>query len=171
MNGTIDVKSKLNKGTQFTVHLRFNKTAFSGPKKEPGDVTPLKNTIKYKVLLAEDNIINQKITLINLEQLGHDVDLAVNGKEAWKKYQEKEYDIILMDIQMPEMDGIEVTHLIRKYEADYPSKQRTRIIALTANILGQDADYCLSEGMDEYISKPFRIEDILKKLEPNQASE
>jgi len=66
---------------------------------------------------------------------------------------------------MPEMGGIEVTHLIRKYEADHPDKKRTCIIALTANILGQDADYCLSEGMDEYIPKPFRIEDILEKLD------
>jgi PAS domain S-box-containing protein len=171
MNGTIDVQSKLNKGTQFTVHLLFNKTSYTGTKKEKKETDLLKSTEKYKVLLAEDNIINQKITMINLEQLGHDVDLAVNGNEAWKKYQEQEYEIILMDIQMPEMDGIEVTHLIRKYEADHPAKRRTRIIALTANILGQDADYCLSEGMDAYIPKPFRIEDILKKLEPAKPSE
>jgi CheY-like chemotaxis protein len=71
---------------------------------------------------------------------------------------------------MPEMDGIEVTHLIRKYEADNPDRKRTRIIALTANILGQDADYCLSEGMDEYIPKPFKIEDILEKLETAEDS-
>ena len=71
---------------------------------------------------------------------------------------------------MPEMDGIEVTHLIRKYEAEHPDKKRTRIVALTANILGQDADYCLSEGMDAYIPKPFRIEDILEKLEQEETS-
>ena len=106
--------------------------------------------------------------MINLQQLGHDVELAENGTQAWKMYREKDYDIILMDIQMPEMDGIEVTHLIRKYEADNPDRRKTRIIALTANILGQDADYCLSEGMDAYIPKPFRIEDILEKLEPEQ---
>jgi two-component system sensor histidine kinase/response regulator len=76
-----------------------------------------------------------------------------------------------MDIQMPEMDGIEVTHLIRKYEADNPDRKKARIIALTANILGQDADYCLSEGMDAYIPKPFRIEDILEKLEPENSQD
>ncbi|RLD31117.1 MAG: hypothetical protein DRI83_12940, partial [Bacteroidetes bacterium] len=170
MKGKIDVSSELGKGTTFSVSIRFGKTDYTGPEEKEQDLLPLANTKQYQVLLAEDNVINQKITIINLVQLGHKVDLAVNGKEAWKKYQENDYEIILMDIQMPEMDGIEVTHLIRKYEAENPDKKRTRIIALTANILGQDADYCLSEGMDAYIPKPFRIEDILEKLEPEETS-
>lgn len=170
MKGKIEVSSELGKGTTFSVSMRFGKTDYTGPEDKEQDLLPLANTKQYHVLLAEDNVINQKITIINLVQLGHKVDLAVNGKEAWKKYQEKDYEIILMDIQMPEMDGIEVTHLIRKYEAENPDKKRTRIIALTANILGQDADYCLSEGMDAYIPKPFRIEDILEKLEPEETS-
>jgi CheY-like chemotaxis protein len=70
-----------------------------------------------------------------------------------------------MDIQMPVMDGIEVTHLIRDYEKKNPERKRTRIVALTANILGQDAEYCLSEGMDDYIGKPFKVEDIIRKME------
>ncbi|RLD82804.1 MAG: hypothetical protein DRJ15_00420 [Bacteroidetes bacterium] len=170
MKGKIDVSSEFGKGTTFSVSIRFGKTDYTGPEEKEQDLLPLANTKQYQVLLAEDNVINQKITIINLVQLGHKVDLAVNGKEAWKKYQENDYEIILMDIQMPEMDGIEVTHLIRKYEAENPDKKRTRIIALTANILGQDADYCLSEGMDAYIPKPFRIEDILEKLEPEETS-
>jgi len=165
MKGTIDVSSELGKGTQFIIGIRFNKTEYSGQEEDKQEAVTIASKRKFKVLLAEDNVINQKITMINLGHLGHEVDLAVNGKEAWKKYSEQDYDIILMDIQMPEMDGIEVTHLIRKYEADHPDKKRTCIIALTANILGQDADYCLSEGMDEYIPKPFRIEDILEKLD------
>jgi len=164
MNGKIDVRSDLGKGTSFIVNIPFGKTDYVETKNEEVDVLPENNGKKYRVLLAEDNVINQKITIINLEHLGHDIDLAVNGIEAWEMYRQKDYDIILMDIQMPEMDGIEVTHLIRKYEADHPDKPRTWIIALTANILNKDADYCLSEGMDAYIPKPFRIEDIIEKL-------
>jgi PAS domain S-box-containing protein len=166
MGGSIDVKSELNKGTQFEIRIDFKKAASPGPEAKGMKKHIGKNNNKYRIMLAEDNIINQKITIINLRELGHDVDLAVNGTEAWEKYQEKDYDIILMDIQMPEMDGLEVTRLIREHEAQHPGRGKTRIVALTANILGQDAEYCLSEGMDAYVSKPFRIEDILEKLEP-----
>jgi len=165
LNGKINVTSEVGKGTSFIVNLSFGKTDFIETNSEVRNITPVSSDKVFKVLLAEDNVINQKITMINLQQLGHEIDLAVNGIEAWEMYLKKDYDVILMDIQMPEMDGIEVTHMIRKYEADHPDRPRTRIVALTANILGQDAEYCLSEGMDAYIPKPFSIEDILEKLE------
>jgi CheY-like chemotaxis protein len=165
LNGKINVTSEVGKGTSFIVNLSFGKTDFIETDSEVRNITPVSGDKVFKVLLAEDNVINQKITIINLQQLGHEIDLAVNGIEAWEMYLKNDYDVILMDIQMPEMDGIEVTHMIRKYEADHPDKPRTRIVALTANILGQDAEYCLSEGMDAYIPKPFSIEDILEKLE------
>jgi len=165
LNGKINVTSEVGKGTSFIVNLSFGKTDFIETNSEVRNITPVSSDKVFKVLLAEDNVINQKITIINLQQLGHEIDLAVNGIEAWEMYLKKDYDVILMDIQMPEMDGIEVTHMIRKYEADHPDRPRTRIVALTANILGQDAEYCLSEGMDAYIPKPFSIEDILEKLE------
>ena len=171
MDGSIEVTSKLTEGTQFLIQISFHKTDFVEEADSGVKAVSFKNLKKHSILLAEDNEINQKITIINLQQLGHDIDLAENGIEAWEKYKKKEYDIILMDIQMPEMDGIEVTHLIRDYEAENPSRQRTRIIALTANILGQDAEYCLSEGMDAYIAKPFRIEDILEKIHPNEQAD
>ncbi|RLD38262.1 MAG: hypothetical protein DRI83_02745, partial [Bacteroidetes bacterium] len=171
MDGSIEVTSKLTEGTQFLIQISFHKTDFVEEEDSGVKAVSFKNLKKHTILLAEDNVINQKITIINLQQLGHDIDLAENGIEAWEKYKKKEYDIILMDIQMPEMDGIEVTHLIRDYEAENPSRQRTRIIALTANILGQDAEYCLSEGMDAYIAKPFRFEDILEKIHPNEPAE
>ena len=171
MDGSIEVTSKLTEGTQFLIQISFHKTDFVEEEDSGVKAVSFKNLKKHSILLAEDNEINQKITIINLQQLGHDIDLAENGIEAWEKYKKKEYDIILMDIQMPEMDGIEVTHLIRDYEAENPSRQRTRIIALTANILGQDAEYCLSEGMDAYIAKPFRIEDILEKIHPNEQAD
>ena len=123
------------------------------------------------LLLADDSTLNQMVAREMLESIGLTVDVASNGFEAWSSCAEQVYALILMDIQMPEMDGIEVTHLIRDYEAENPSRQRTRIIALTANILGQDAEYCLSEGMDAYIAKPFRIEDILEKIHPNEQAD
>jgi PAS domain S-box-containing protein len=163
MQGTIEVDSELDIGTTFTLSIPFNKSDadLSVDKNEEEPIS----SKKYNILLAEDNIVNQKITMINLQNLGHKVVLAVDGKDAWKKYLENEYDIILMDVQMPVMDGIEVTHLIRDHEKKNPEKQRTRIIALTANILGQDAEYCLAEGMDDFIGKPFKVEEVVKKIE------
>ncbi|MEN8223752.1 MAG: tetratricopeptide repeat protein [Bacteroidota bacterium] len=165
MKGTIEVSSKLNEGTQFIINLPLQKTEET-PVEDPG-ISKLKlNSLKkYKILLAEDNIINRKVTVINLENLGYHVDIAKDGNQTWDKYRQKGYDIILMDIHMPGLDGIEVTRMIRKHEKSHPGKSRTRIIALTANILSQDADYCLSEGMDAYISKPFKVEDIIASLD------
>ncbi len=165
MKGSVEVQSELNKGTQFTLIIPFRKAKDISSGHDDKPAPKLLSRHKYKILLAEDNVMNQKITMINLKNLGHHVDLAENGIEAWEKYQENDYDVILMDIQMPEMDGIEVTHLIRKHERENKSVKKIRIVALTANILGQDAEYCLSEGMDAYIAKPFRIEDLIEKLE------
>ncbi len=164
MKGTIEASSELNKGTQFKISIPFAKTD-EVPEVKKVFKPNRKATRKYNILLAEDNVVNQKITMINLENLGHEVDLAVNGIEAWNCYNKKNYDVILMDIQMPEVDGIEVTRMIREFEKSNPERKRTRIVALTANILGQDAEYCLSEGMDAYIAKPFKIEEIIEKIE------
>ncbi|NQT78391.1 MAG: response regulator [Bacteroidetes bacterium] len=165
MKGSVEVQSELKKGTQFALIIPFRKAIDTPSSPDDKPVPKLLSRHKYKILLAEDNVMNQKITMINLKNLGHHVDLAENGLEAWEKYQENDYDIILMDIQMPEMDGIEVTHLIRKHEKENKSVKKIRIVALTANILGQDAEYCIAEGMDAYIAKPFRVEDIIEKLE------
>ena len=171
MKGTIELRSKLKEGTQFIINLPLEKTEQRIEDNDKAAKVEFKTLIKYTILLAEDNLINQRITTINLQNLGHQVDIAEDGKEAWEKYQQKEYDIILMDIQMPEMDGVEVTHLIRKYEKENPDKGRTRIVAITANILGKDIEYCLAEGMDAYITKPFKIEDIIENLDPDPPGE
>lgn len=166
MKGKVDVSSRENTGTTFTVTIPFAVSSAPEVKADAPLAQVHQNLQKYRVLLAEDNLINQKIILINLENLGHEVDIANDGIEAWKMYLENEYDLILMDIQMPEMDGIAVTKLIRKHEAERDTHERIRIIALTANILGKDAAYCLSEGMDAYVAKPFKIEEILAVLKP-----
>lgn len=115
------------------------------------------------VLVADDYVINQELTKEMLEMMECDVDIAEDGKEASKMVEDKTYDIIFMDVQMPIVDGFEATKIIRNAEAD---GNRTPIIAITANALSGDKEKCLEAGMDDYISKPIKGEDlefILKK--------
>lgn len=116
-----------------------------------------------RVLVADDYFINQEVTQNILELMSIEVDLAENGREAVKKHQERNYDLILMDIQMPDVDGFEATRTIRSFEN---GKKHTPIIALTANAISGDKERCVAAGMDDYISKPIetdKLEDLLKK--------
>ncbi|MDY6799667.1 MAG: response regulator [Bacteroidota bacterium] len=115
------------------------------------------------VLLVEDNLINQKIVLLSLKKTVKNVDVANNGKEALDKFGSIKYDVILMDIQMPIMNGIVTTKKIRNIEKS--SNTHTPIIAITANALLGDKEECLAAGMDDYISKPFQIDTLIKKIE------
>lgn len=112
-----------------------------------------------KILLAEDNTINQKVAVYNLEAWGHQVEVADNGDIAFQKYQEKEYDMILMDIQMSVLDGLKATKKIRKYEKAKHLKP-IHIVAMTANALKGDDQICFDAGMNDYISKPFKRQDF-----------
>ena len=113
------------------------------------------------ILLAEDNIVNQKVAMRTLERLGYGVDLAQNGKEALDAALNKPYDLILMDVHMPEMDGIDAT---KEIHARLPQNERPKIVALTAGILQQDRDSCLQAGMDLFLSKPFKVDDLVNVL-------
>ena len=115
------------------------------------------------VLLVEDNLINQKIVLLSLKKAVKSVDVANNGKEALDKFGSVKYDVILMDIQMPIMNGIVTTKKIRSIEKS--TNSHTPIIAITANALLGDKEECLAAGMDDYISKPFQIETLISKME------
>jgi len=115
------------------------------------------------VLLVEDNLINQKIVLLSLKKAVKSVEVANNGKEALDKFGSAKYDIILMDIQMPIMNGIVTTKKIRNIEKS--TNSHTPIIAITANALLGDKEECLAAGMDDYISKPFQIETLITKME------
>ena len=125
-----------------------------------------------RILLAEDNLVNQKIALRLLEKAGLSADLAKNGKEAVNAVQNANYDLILMDCQMPEMDGFEATAAIRKLEE--ATRRHTPIVALTANAMTGDRERCLDCGMDDYVSKPFDVKAlqrlITQWLEPAVAS-
>ena len=114
---------------------------------------------KLKVLLAEDNVINQKVAVYNLEDWGHEVEVAENGEIAFQKYKNEAYDLILMDIQMPILDGLKATKKIREYEKER-GKTAVKIVAMTANALKGDDQICYDAGMDAYISKPFKREDF-----------
>lgn len=124
---------------------------------------PIAGIDKFKkpleALLAEDNIINQKVTGSMLQNLGCNVTTAANGKQAVELFGEKPFDVVFMDIQMPEMDGFEATELIRKHEQK--TGKHTPIIALTAHAMKGDREKCLQAGMDEYITKPVSINSVV----------
>jgi GAF domain-containing protein/CheY-like chemotaxis protein len=113
-----------------------------------------------KILLAEDNAVNQKLALRILEQMGYRADVASNGLEAVESIQRQSYDVILMDVQMPEMDGLEATRRIRALDGG----AQPHIIAMTANAMEGDREMCLAAGMDDYISKPIRINELVEAL-------
>ena len=117
-----------------------------------------------RILLAEDNFVNQKIVQGLLEKSGHRVEVAANGLLAVERLGKDTFDLVLMDVQMPEMDGISATKLVRQQEAMAKSKRRTPIIAMTANAMKGDREKCLDAGMDHYISKPIRFEELINAI-------
>ena len=126
-----------------------------GPE-EPGDSTPL------RILIAEDNPINQNVAVRLLEKLGHSADIAANGQEALTRLEERPYDVVLMDVQMPRMDGLEAS---REICARWPAGQRPRIIAMTAEAMEGDRQKCLAAGMEDYLVKPVTLDALRGALE------
>lgn len=126
---------------------------------QPSKVRPLEDA---NVLLVEDNSINQKIVILSLKNKVKNIEVASNGKEALDKFGTTKYDLILMDIQMPVMNGIIATKKIRELEQS--SNIQTPIIAITANALSGDKEACIAAGMNDYISKPFQVEVLLQKM-------
>src|SRR6185295_6556035 len=112
-------------------------------------------------LLAEDNVVNQKLALRILQQMGYRADLASNGKEAVESVERQTYDVILMDVQMPEMDGLEAS---RRITAKWSAGERPRIVAMTANAMQGDREMCLQAGMDDYVTKPIRVDQLVEAL-------
>jgi CheY-like chemotaxis protein/signal transduction histidine kinase len=165
------IETKINEDEQqFTFSLQFSKIQETKEQLE-GEAEETKagesqkpaiNLEDANVLLVEDNLINQKIVLLSLKKVVKNVDVANNGKEALDKFGSVKYDMILMDIQMPVMNGIVTTKKIRNIEKS--TNTHTPIIAITANALLGDKEECLAAGTDDYISKPFQIETLMNKM-------
>jgi signal transduction histidine kinase/DNA-binding response OmpR family regulator/HPt (histidine-containing phosphotransfer) domain-containing protein len=119
-----------------------------------------------RILLAEDNATIQKLTLKVLERLGYRADVAANGLEVLQALNRQAYDVVLMDIQMPEMDGLEATRRLRR---ELPPAQQPHVIAMTANAMQGDREMCLAAGMDDYISKPVRIGELVAALKASRS--
>ncbi len=170
MGGSIQVESEAGRGSTFSFTGRFGVGAQLGGSK-PTDTISLKNMldatrgsaaapVPLRILLAEDNPVNQRLAMRLLERRGHRVDLASSGREAIACLETQRFDLILMDLQMPDMDGIEATAMIREREKEHGG--RTPIVALTAHSMKGDRERCLEAGMDNYINKPI---DAVKFLE------
>ena len=124
---------------------------------EPADVRQTEH-MPLRILLAEDNALNQKVAVRLLEKLGYRADVAANGFDVLDALKRQRYDVIFMDVQMPELDGLEASRRICR-------DQRPRIIAMTANAMEEDRQACLEAGMDDYLSKPVRLPNLQRALE------
>ncbi|HZT23524.1 MAG TPA: response regulator, partial [Verrucomicrobiae bacterium] len=138
------------------------KTEAAPRKPQNGEEQTLAARIPWRILLVDDNAINQKVAARILQQLGYRPDLAANGREALAALDKQPYDLVFMDIMMPEMDGYEATRLIREREKTATSlpRPRTLIVAMTAHALPSDRERCLAAGMDDYLAKPIRPNDV-----------
>jgi CheY-like chemotaxis protein/HPt (histidine-containing phosphotransfer) domain-containing protein len=124
--------------------------------------TSLAERLPLRILLAEDNVVNQKVATKTLEKLGYRADVAANGLEVLDALARQPYDVVLMDVQMPELDGLGASRRIRR---EVPPARQPRIIAMTANAMQSDRELCLAAGMDDYVSKPVRVEELVAALE------
>ncbi|KAA2244853.1 PAS domain S-box protein [Chitinophaga agrisoli] len=157
--GYIAVKSTVSKGATFYVEIPFCSHADAEQEQEThAGPIPENLLLGKKLLLAEDNTLNQKVAYYLLQQAGASVDIADNGRIALQRVLETNYDCVLMDIQMPEMDGYQTTTLIRQTGSDIP------IIAMTASAIAGEEEKCLKAGMNDYVSKPFTPEVLFNKI-------
>ncbi|HEY9604687.1 MAG TPA: PAS domain S-box protein [Allocoleopsis sp.] len=140
----------------------------------------LSQRVPLRILLAEDNVVNQQVALHLLQRMGYRADVASNGLEVLEALRRQSYDVVLMDVQMPEMDGLTATRLIHQEWPGHPDfgngtttqegsganpkSKRPRIIAMTANAMMEDRELCLKAGMDDYVSKPIRVEELSQAL-------
>lgn len=171
MGGTIAVESKENAGSCFSfainglISRNNTETSVKAMKKHinGSDRNALSEefalSYPFTILIAEDNLMNQRLIMRIISKLGYQADLANNGQEALDMVLEKDYDLILMDVQMPELDGIQTTKIIRQRYGPSPL-----IMAMTANAMNEDIERCMNAGMDDYISKPLDVELLLQKL-------
>jgi signal transduction histidine kinase/sensor domain CHASE-containing protein/ActR/RegA family two-component response regulator len=165
MGGDITIKSKLQQGSIFKFEINVELIVASDvPLQKMTSAHPQIQAASYslRILLAEDNAVNQKVALRMLQKLGYAADVVSNGKEVLAALRRQSYDLILMDMQMPEMNGIEATLIICQ---EWLPHQRPIIVAMTANAMKEDRDRCLDAGMNDHLGKPVSIESLGEILE------
>jgi len=160
MNGRISVDSTPGAGSTFTFTIQARQVQVRTIPANNPSIPPVAEKYPLRILLAEDNPINQQLALVILNKMGYEPCVAANGKEVLDHLKKATYDLIFMDVQMPEMDGLEATRRIRAGNGPQPV-----IIAITANVTRQDREECLAEGMNDYLSKPVDLEQLTMMLE------
>jgi signal transduction histidine kinase/ActR/RegA family two-component response regulator len=173
MGSKIEVVSEVGKGSHFSFQVWMSLPASEEPVAEsllPKNLDEVNiemdqemgQKLPLKILLVEDNELNQIVAQSTCTNLGYEPDLAINGREAVKKVLAQDYDIILMDLQMPEMDGYEATNIIRWHCS--PPRVQPHIIAMTANVSPEEREKCKAAGMDDFLGKPFSLADFQATL-------
>ncbi|MEX0840476.1 MAG: ATP-binding protein, partial [Parvibaculum sp.] len=168
MDGTISVESREGEGSAFRVRLPVRiaeeaATAAIQHQPQPQPPAPAPDEPRHlKVLLAEDQPVNQKLMMAVMERLGHDLTIAENGVEAIRRLREDSFDIVLMDIQMPLMDGIQATKVIRSFDEPWHD---IPIVAVTAHAMDGHREAYMAAGMDGFVSKPFKIDLLVAEME------
>lgn len=165
--GEVALKSVLGQGSDFYFTINFEKVTDQVKKQimktsKRGAQPIVQNGKGVKVLIVEDNPINQLLVIKVLENQGYEITVASNGRIALEEYEKQSFDIILMDLQMPELDGYETTRMIRKINGD---KGEIPIVAMTAHTIEGELEKCINIGMNDYISKPFNASELYQKIE------
>jgi CheY-like chemotaxis protein len=170
MGGSIRVESEVGRGSTFHFSARLGMVTETAAEideqaRKLAMVAPAANELctKLRVLLAEDNPVNQRLASKVLEKRGHQITVTATGRGAFERVRDERFDVVLMDVQMPDMDGLEATALIREWEKT--RGRRTPIIALTAHSMKGDRDRCLAAGMDTYVTKPFDAARLIEVVE------
>lgn len=163
MGGSITLKSALGEGSEFTLHLPLEYAHDNVKTQECRQEAMIKRQNNIRVLIAEDHEANILVATSYLESMGYNYKVASTGREALKKLQEEDFDIILMDVQMPELDGYKTTQILRQEEKRSGNK-RLPVIGVTAHVLPEEVKKCFESGMDDYIAKPFDPEILQQKI-------